>query len=355
MSEISFFINNVSETTWYIKMKLKFGESKARGYCGYHVTWDNKRVYLRSLKEFIVACMLDCLKIPYLTERQVFTFPDKNYKPDFFLYEDTGYTKYFKIIEVKDPADKEAHRICEEKYKPFFESVGIEYELIRKFDGLSTKYCPKSKQDEWRSATKDLPANKGLSGENNPMFGANQREETKALIGRLAKERNLDPEYRENNSKKQKMFWETDRGKQRKIEISNQRKEEARQRRLAKEKLPDFHIPCKTCGADVVSKTGEEFCNQYCAREWRYSNIDGYGKHKDKIAAGNRRLWKYIDMILNSTGITESEFFSNLEKYVILAKQQGTIPKNKGMSRKTLTKFKIIEESENGEIKIYRY
>jgi len=70
-------------------MKLiKIGNSKARGYCGWHKTWDNKDVYLRSLFEYIVACMLDSTKIPYLTEVEMFDCNGIRYKPDFFLYTD---------------------------------------------------------------------------------------------------------------------------------------------------------------------------------------------------------------------------------------------------------------------------
>jgi hypothetical protein len=39
--------------------KVKLGSAKNRGYMGYHNTWDNKKVFLRSKAEFIFAKSLD--------------------------------------------------------------------------------------------------------------------------------------------------------------------------------------------------------------------------------------------------------------------------------------------------------
>ena len=80
--------------------RVKKGSGKNRGYIGYHITWDNKRVFLRSKSEFILAKMLDMEKIPYLTEYKSYKINNISYKPDFFIFNDINYTNIIKIINA---------------------------------------------------------------------------------------------------------------------------------------------------------------------------------------------------------------------------------------------------------------
>lgn len=101
--------------------------------------------------------MLDTNRVYYLTEKMIFKLRDKQYKPDFFVYTDNSYARFVKIIEVKDPGDKVGEQMCNEIYSAFFSGIGIEFEMIRTFDHLTTKYCSKQMQEDWRIRNKETP------------------------------------------------------------------------------------------------------------------------------------------------------------------------------------------------------
>lgn len=343
-------------------MRLKSGTNKCRGYAGWHTTWDDKSVYLRSMKEFIVACMLDSCKIPYLTEKHIYYLETKIYKPDFFLYEDNTYSKFYKIIEVKDPGDDHGRMMAETIYGPYFANIGVEFELIRKFDALSTKYCSRDKQQLWRNKTKNLPQNSSVLSENNPMYGRKQSDKTKELIGNKAKARHDDPEYNQKCKDGAKKFWDSDRGEIRKDEVRQQRKSEANIRKAERDvkmeeylKLPILETICKHCNIQILSREGNAYCGWKCERSSKYKKNDGFGKHTNSSIGWHRNLWAYLEKILVAYNISEETLFSNLIVYVSLAKKDGIVPKNKGISRKTLLKFKLIEELDDGKIKINHY
>jgi hypothetical protein len=67
---------------------------KVRGYGG----WYNG-VYLRSSLEFAYAYYLDHIGVKWLFEKELFHIGSTTYKPDFFLYDDTG--NLTKIVEMK--------------------------------------------------------------------------------------------------------------------------------------------------------------------------------------------------------------------------------------------------------------
>ena len=70
------------------KIKKDQDYSTGRGYSGYHVSWDNQKVFCRSTLEKIQACLLDKEKIPYLMEKEIYQINGNSYKPDFFIYLD---------------------------------------------------------------------------------------------------------------------------------------------------------------------------------------------------------------------------------------------------------------------------
>lgn len=330
-------------------MRLRLGNSKTRGYSGYHVTWDNKEVYLRSLNEFIVACMLDAHQVPYLLEQETFVVGERTYKPDFFCYSDNTYSKITKIIEVKHQGYAEVSNTYKELFEEYFLSKGIEYEVVFRFDALKTKYCPIEQQTMWKEKTKDN--SQVMLGEKNPRFGVAMAESTKKLIGKLARERFLDPAYKQNIKEKVALFWASDRARPLKEKISAQRKQEKEARRAAYDLLPDIVSFCKKCNTSVIGKIKKEFCSDHCHRAWHYANTPGYGKHSDKLAAGHKRVWNYLHKICQHYNITESVLLDNLDSYVLQAKQDEVIPKHKGLSKETLKKFNVIKEDKNGKIK----
>ena len=79
-------------------------------------------------------------------------------------------------------------------FHAFFESIGIAYEVVYRFDALKTLYCPVDTQNLWRQHSKETTNSQAVSGENNPMFGISHRESTKRLIGeKAAKEKGAIP------------------------------------------------------------------------------------------------------------------------------------------------------------------
>lgn len=324
-------------------MRCRLGTSGARGYCGWHTTWDNKQCYLRSLGEYVVACMLDTMHLPYLTEMIVYNISEYKYKPDFFIYTDTTYTKFTEIIEVKGQGESEKAKLYMDRYSNYFEMNYIKYKVIYQFDALKTKYCPKSKQDEWRNKTKDL--SNILSGALNPMYGKKQKESTKLLIGKKAKERNNDPNYVAKCKTSQKIYWESERSAAQKLAISECRHKEVEARRKKYLALPDIITKCLWCGNDSVGKTEILFCDNKCKRKWNQANVVSYGMHANPLTGHQRRLKTYIHEICKFYNISINEFFTNTDGYVLRAKQDKIIPLNKGLGVNTLIKYNLTKES----------
>jgi hypothetical protein len=169
------------------------------GYCGWHETWEGRKVFLRSTLEFIYARSLDIDRVSYRTEEISYIIGNKTYKPDFFLYEKEKLTK---IVEIK--GNKPEALKAKERYSPFFLVLGVDYEVMWAFWKMISKYHLEDDIIRWKEKSiKDY--NKiSYAGENNPRFGQHCSEETKALIGFKAKERFKDPEYRKKASNSQK-------------------------------------------------------------------------------------------------------------------------------------------------------
>lgn len=331
-------------------MKLqKEGNSNARGYCGWHTTWDGINCYLRSLGEYVVACMLDAKQIPYKTEICTYIVDNRPYKPDFFLFTDTTYTRFEKIIEVKSQSDVKSAKYYNDMFSKFFADINIQYEVIFRFDSLKRLYCDKTKQRDWIDKTKNN--SQTLTGEFNPMYGVKHRESTKQLIGMKAKQRFENEDYKNNIRQKVKTFFTTQRGEQVKSFLRELRKQEANKRKQAYDQLPDVVSTCKECGNEIIAKKSIDFCCHQCERKWSYQNIDGYGTHKNKQEAGFKRIWTYLNKIMSYYDLTADVLIESLDEWVNKSKADNIIPKNKGLSYQTLLKFNVIED-QNGKIKI---
>jgi hypothetical protein len=258
--------------------KIKKGSSINRGYIGYHITWDGIKVFLRSKAEFIYARVLDYEKIPYKTECVRYTIGERTYKPDFFIF-DAKYEKILKIVETKGLDDKQTALEYLNKYKPYFNSINIEYDVIWKYQALITKYNLHDDIENWISKSLSeydfIPDSRG---ENNPMYGKTQSISTKKLIGDKCRERNLDPEYKTKCSNSQKSFYNSELGLLRRKQISEQKK------LLYATRNPIIKKQCICCNTEFEQKLKDNgFCNFKCLRAWSYKNIPGYGKHKQKI------------------------------------------------------------------------
>ena len=258
--------------------KVKKGSGKNRGYIGYHTTWDGNRVFLRSKCEFIYARVLDIEKKYYMLEKCIYTVGDNRYKPDFFLYKNPDYTGLYKIVEIKGLDDKKTALEYLNKYKEYFESIDIKYEVKWKYQALVTKYNLHDDIQQWiESSINNYDSVSDVRGKHNPMYGLKHKSSTIKQIREKALSRQTD-EYRKKNSDAQKAFWKTERGLGRKKEISKFRKE------LSKKQNPIVDKLCKDCGSVYKDKLkfNNEFCSTKCKRKWRYVNIPGYGQHKNR-------------------------------------------------------------------------
>lgn len=264
--------------------KIKQGTGKNRGYIGYHTTWDNKKVFLRSKAEFIYARVLDHEKIPYKMECVRYIVDDKTYKPDFFIF-DSKYEKILKIVETKGLDAKKVATEYMNRYKAYFESIGIEYEVIWKYQSLVTKYNLHDDIQNWIfKSVSEYDFVPDTRGENNPMYGKTHTIETKNIIGDKCRERNIDPEYRKKNSEAQKAFFNSAKGMERRKELSAFRKLLVEQKRRELDlKDPMIEKKCIECGSIFIERTSSKcLCGGKCKRKWNFKNVPGYGQHKNK-------------------------------------------------------------------------
>lgn len=257
--------------------KIKKGTAKNRGYIGYHTTWDGIRVFLRSKAEFIYARVLDYETVPYKLESVIYKINGRNYKPDFFIF-DSNYKTILKIVEIKGLDDKATALDYLDKFKDFFQSIGIEYDAVWKYQSLITKYNLKDEIREWIDrSVREYDFITDSRGENNPMYGIKHSEYTRDLIRQKCIDRNKDVEYRKRNSDAQREYFNSEAGLLRRKQISEEK------RRLYATRNPIIEKQCTCCGNAFEQKLkGNGFCNSKCLRTWSYNNIPGYGKHKQK-------------------------------------------------------------------------
>lgn len=257
--------------------KIKQGTGKSRGYIGYHVTWDNKRVFLRSKAEFIYAKVLDAEQVPYMLECVTYTIDNKRYRPDFFIF-DYNYQKIKKIIEIKGLDDKQTALRYLEMYKDYFNVIGIEYDVIWKYQASITRYNLHDDIEKWKqTSVNHYDHVSDVSGIHNPMYGIKHKQSTIDNIRKKALARQTT-EYRQKNSEAQLAYWNTVQGKKRKLELSRERKA-----RTAQEN-PIVTKQCKHCTKDFQDKlkSRKEFCSGQCKRKWSYANVPEYGKWRKK-------------------------------------------------------------------------
>ena len=183
----------------YIKIEgKKYNRNfKMRGYCGYHISWDNKRIWLRSKGEFIFASYLDSIKEYYLCEKKTYTIDEYNYKPDFIIYKDSTYTEIKKIVEIKSGYKTyDNMELYEDIFKPFILNLNIDFEIFFKhtyFDSLIKKLKLEEKLKKWIDDSINIYSAMDRKGERNPSFGVSRTDETKRKIGDKTIERCKNP------------------------------------------------------------------------------------------------------------------------------------------------------------------
>jgi len=317
--------------------KIKKGNGNNRGYIGYHTTWDNKKVFLRSKSEFVYARKLDYERVPYLLECKTYYVDSVRYKPDFFLYTDINYNKLISIVEVKGADDKKTALIYLDSYKEYFSGIGIKYDVVWKQRATIKKYSLTNEINDWiKTSVDNYDDVSDVGGENNPMYGLTQTDKTKKVISEKAKIRCSNHDYLKVMSDAQKEYWDGDEGLVRRKKLSEEKI------KLGILRNPIIAHQCKEC-KEVFNKklnSKSEFCSGKCKRSWFYKNNNEYGKHKKQTSYHNQ-LKTYINKILNHYSINFDHYLTNIETFTQQAKKDKLIPKNKGITLETIKKYKI--------------
>lgn len=312
--------------------KIKKGNySDGRGYSGWYKTKYNKNVFLRSLQEYIFAKKLDFDNIPFLTEKMIFKINNINYKPDFFIYSDETFKKLIKIIELKC-SEKEIKKY--NKYKKYFNNIGIEYDIIIGVDVRKNyDYCKKTEMNEWRNSS--VNAHIILSGEKNPMFGVKHSEETKRKIGNKTKQYMKDIKIKEKHSNNIKRFWMSpaaDKIKAKYRELRIQEKDE--RKKIKNIEDPIIQVKCKYCNNIFEKRKSSPkiTCSNSCSQRynWLTGKIKYTGNGKQSYKT---KIIKYFNIIKDD--VDEINYNTVVQKY----KENNLIPKHFGMSLAVINKY----------------
>lgn len=321
--------------------KIKKGGYKGgRGYNGWHKTWDNKNVYLRSRLEYIYAKYLDMNKIPYTLEDKIFIIDDKSYKPDFFI----NLNGKIKVVEIKDSKIEKEEYL--ENFKSFFEGKDVEYEVLSFRDLKRIEKANNINTNVW--IEKCVSENPGVDmrGNKNPHYGAKHSEAQKKLIGLKTKERFATIESRIAHSEKIKKSMD-DNVRQK---ISQKRQS------FSRKEYPEINKKCVVCeDVFIVRKNTKKENRQTCSRKCEF--ILNRGKHS--FAKGESLSHRYPIKLVKQGLIIFNSYEDirreNWDSIVDRAKTEGLVSKNLGISVESIEKFfksfneykEIVNESKN--------
>lgn len=314
--------------------KIKLGGYKGgRGYCGYYTTQFGKKVYLRSLQEFVYAKYLDSIGIYYLTENITYNINGVNYKPDFFVY-DGKFEKLKKIVEIKY-TNKEKSDYQKEYSKCFFK-MGIGYEVLSKSD---IKWIAKNNgiSDidilEWKKLFVKNYSKFDYSGEKNPMYGVKHTAETKRKIGIQTKKYFKNIEVKTKHKKARELYWKTDAG----ILL---KKKYAELRRIESSiKNPIIEMVCIECGKIYTKKLKDKFHKETCSNRCQQKYNWKIGRNRYRGGAKKTYKTKIVNfyniMLKNWNCIDEK----NWDEYIRKSKTNNFIPVNFGMNLDIVKKY----------------
>jgi hypothetical protein len=212
-----------------------------RGYAGYY-----GEHYLRSSYEYAYAKYLDFYNLLWNYEEITFDLGYKNYKPDFFLYNQNG--KLEKIVEIKSRNEKAkndarmALLVIEERYGINCELLSYE-ELLNLYETLP--FSLTSTLTEWiESETTTI--HKAAFGELNGHFNLKHSMNAKKKIGEHTKR-----------------LWATD-------SLSRQRMIEGLRKSGVKKgyiRIPREKRTCIECMEEfeVIATSPQKYCNRGCS------------------------------------------------------------------------------------------
>ena len=331
------------------KGKIKRGGFKnGRGYCGWYVNKDGKRIFLRSKKEYIYATYLDKNNQHFLMEKTIFIIDGINYKPDFFIY-DENYKKLLKIVEVK-PSRKEAEPYFQ--FIEYFKAIGIEYEIEWGIDKIKRRWITDTELKQWDKQYLENYPQYNMSGELNPMYGMKHSEETKKKIGKQTKRYMADEKIKSKQIASIKAFWNSEEAKKIKEKYAALRTAEAEKNN------PVIVCKCVFCKKKFEKKLHEmagrtrdrkkETCSASCAQKYNWE-IGKMKYHGDAQKTYKTRIVKYLR--LSSEIITGD----NLENVVKKLKDSGLVPKHFSLNKSVIEKYFGSVENCRNEIQKYNF
>lgn len=341
--------------------KIKRGNTNHRSYVGYYTTTNNKKYYLRSKCEFVVAKWLDINNMSFLYESKIYELDGKSYKPDFFHIVND---KIRTIIEVKS-SKKEAIRYYD-RYNKLFENIGIRYLVLwdKHVNKLIKKYNLKTDVELWIKNSIDKHKTVDMRGKNNPKYGTTSTEETKRKIGKKTLQRASNKEYIDRISKSIRDFYNTEEGMKRRRLISKQRKDENKLFWEEKDRTDPIKVSnCIICNDEFEYRSVSDGDRRTCKKNGctnRYNNLIGkirkplpknssFNSYKTKMLKYGSLLELYnikkvtdinniimerknkIKSVPKTFGITEKsikKYFGTIDNYLTEIKSYGKITKN---------------------------
>ena len=345
-------MNNCKKNKGRIK---KGGYKTGRGYSGWYMNNDRKKLFLRSKNEFIYAKYLDKCNKHFLTEKMSFNIDNITYKPDFFIYTDNTYSKIEKIIEVKQSQDIANNYL--KMFKQYFMSIGIEYDAVFDLYKNYVKNGPvqQSEINVWIEKYVTQYQNIDMRGEKNPMFNVKHKKETKEKIGLRTTEYMKDPIIKARHREGIKNFWKSEKGKKAKKMLSKLRKQDA----LARKSLFELNNPilvkkCIICNAQFKTRDKEVLCcsinNSSCKHKhnWATGNYTYVNNSARGSQAYATKIKNYLKLVLaHEQNINELNYNDIIRKY----KAENLIPKHIGMNLKVIEKYFSTLDNIIGELK----
>ena len=321
--------------------KVKRSQGYAsRGYFGFHINWENKKLFLRSKLEYIYASYLDSIKQKYSTEDNIYLINDKSYKPDFFLYDNNN--NLIKIVEVKD------RELYAEEYRTqfskYFFSISIPYEVLV----VTKKFAMEKNIDVENWIQKSIQnKNSNYRGVNNPRYGMKCSDETKRKISEKAKERLKNQEFKNKQIYNFTKRLYTDEGIKKHIEMCKNREKNKRLSRIN-----EYYHTCAICGDKffINPSNTNKTCSKDCSSILKSKNANKIIREDLKYTRYRQKLINSINLIIKNLNISIDDFFENINIYSVKAKDQQIIYKTFGLTLNTLNKYRITKEIFNGKI-----
>ena len=240
--------------------KIKLGGYKGgRGYCGYHTTHFGRKVYLRSLQEYVYAKSLDKLKRYYLTENITYDIGGKKYKPDFFVY-NGNFDRLIKIVEIKYTNKEQSE--YQSEFSNYFKRIGIDYQVLSRYDIkqlIKSGVVSIQELKKWKNNFVTDYSKFDYSGEKNPMYGLKHSDKTKKKIGKKTKEYFKDEEVVKRHKIGRNNFWKSKDGLILKKKYAELRHKES------EIKNPIIVCICKFCGDEYKRKIKDRYHKETCS------------------------------------------------------------------------------------------